>query len=75
MTIIGAMIVAVTASGNTAPLSYVPLLNPVDLCAFLALASVALWLKRLRASTLVSATSALRGVSRWACLRLLRSLL
>ena len=61
LTIVGALIVAVTASGNTAPLLYVPLLNPVDLCAFLALASVALWLKRLRASTLVSATSALRG--------------
>ena len=61
LTIIGALIVAVTASGNTAPLPYLPLLNPVDLCAFLALASVALWLKRLRASTLVSAMSPLRG--------------
>lgn len=61
LTIIGALIVAVTASGNTAPLPYVPLLNPVDLCAFIALASVALWLKRLRASSLVSAANPLRG--------------
>ncbi len=68
LTIMGALIVAVTASGNTAPLPYVPLLNPVDLCAFLALTSVALWLKRLRASTLVSATSALRGRIAWGVL-------
>ncbi len=61
LTLFGALIVACTASGNTVPLPYVPLLNPVDLCAFLALASVALWLKRLRASTLVSATSPLRS--------------
>ena len=61
LTLIGALIVACSASGNTAPLPYVPLLNPVDLCAFLAVASVALWLKRLRASTLVSATSPFRG--------------
>ncbi len=61
LTIIGALIVAITSRGNTTPLPYVPLLNPVDLCAFLAIASVALWLKRLRASTLVSATSPLRG--------------
>ena len=61
LTIVGTLIVACSASGNTTPLPYVPLLNPVDLCAFLAVASVALWLKRLRASTLVSATSPLRG--------------
>jgi len=50
LTTVGALIVACSASGNTTPLPYVPLLNPVDLCAFLALVSVALWLKRLRAS-------------------------
>ena len=61
LTTVGALIVACSASGNTTPLPYVPLLNPVDLCAFLAVASVALWLKRLRASTLVSAASSLRG--------------
>ncbi len=61
LTTIGALIVACSASGNTAPLPYLPLLNPVDLCAFLAVASVALWLKRLRASTLVSAANPLRG--------------
>jgi uncharacterized membrane protein len=61
LTIVGALIVALTASGNTTPLPYVPLLNPVDLCAFLALVSVALWLKRLRASSLVSVAHPLRG--------------
>ncbi len=61
LTTVGALIVACSASGNTTPLPYVPLLNPVDLCAFLGVASVALWLKQLRASTLVSATSPLRG--------------
>lgn len=50
LTIIGALIVGCSASGNTAPLPYVPLLNPVDLCTFLAVASVALWLKRLRSA-------------------------
>ncbi len=61
LTLIGTLIVASTASGNTTPLPYVPLLNPVDLCAFMAVGSVALWLKRLRTSTLVSDAHALRG--------------
>ena len=61
LTTVGALIVAVTTSGNTTPLPYLPLLNPVDLCAFLAVASAALWLKRLRASTLISVLSPLRS--------------
>jgi uncharacterized membrane protein len=61
LTTIGALLVASSASGNTAPLPYLPLLNPVDLCAFLALTSVALWLKRARASSIVSLPSPLRG--------------
>ena len=61
LTTIGALMVACTASGNATPLPYLPLLNPVDLCAFLAVASVALWLKQVRASTLVSAASPLRS--------------
>lgn len=61
LTTLGALIVACTARGDASPLPYVPLLNPVDLCAFLALASVALWFKRLRASELVTTGSPLRG--------------
>ncbi len=61
LTTMGALIVACTARGDASPLPYLPLLNPVDLCAFLALASVALWFKQLRASTLVSETSPLRS--------------
>jgi uncharacterized membrane protein len=61
LTTMGALIVACTARGDASPLPYLPLLNPVDLCAFLALASVALWFKQLRASTLVDASSSLRS--------------
>ena len=61
LTLIGTLLVASTASGNTTPLPYLPILNPVDLGAFMAVASVALWLKRLRASTLLAADHPLRG--------------
>lgn len=39
----GALITAVAAQGITAPLPYVPLVNPVDLAVLLALAVLALW--------------------------------
>jgi uncharacterized membrane protein len=39
----GAMLTAVVAQGITAPLPYVPLLNPVDLAVGLALAALMLW--------------------------------
>jgi len=61
LTTIGALTVASTARGDASPLSYLPLLNPVDLCAFLALASVALWFRQLRASALVGTGSPLRS--------------
>ena len=61
LTTLGALIVACTARGDASPLPYLPLLNPVDLCAFLALASVALWIRQLRASTLVADASILRS--------------
>lgn len=61
LTTLGALIMAGSAGGNVAPLPYVALFNPVDLCAFLALTSVAVWIKRLRASTLVAASSRLRS--------------
>lgn len=49
---LGACIVAVQSNGNARPLPYVPLLNPTDLSVALALAACALWLVRVRASTL-----------------------
>lgn len=61
LTTLGALIVACTARGDASPLPYLPLLNPVDLCAFLAIASVALWIRQLRASTLVADASILRS--------------
>lgn len=61
LTTLGALAMACTAGGNVDPLPYVPLLNPVDLLAFIAIASVALWLKQVRESTLVNATSPLRS--------------
>lgn len=39
----GALVTAVAAEGITAPLPYIPLLNPVDLAVLLALAALALW--------------------------------
>jgi uncharacterized membrane protein len=48
----GALVVAVLSNGEAKPLPYVPLLNPTDLSVALALAVTALWLARLRASTL-----------------------
>jgi uncharacterized membrane protein len=43
LTFTGALIVALFASGRTAPLPYLPLLNPVDLGIALAIAALALW--------------------------------
>ena len=43
LTFTGALIVALFASGRTAPLPYLPLLNPVDLSIALAIAALALW--------------------------------
>jgi uncharacterized membrane protein len=60
LTTLSALIVACFSRGSVAPLPYVPLLNPVDLSAFLALGSVALWIKRLRDSEWVNADSMLR---------------
>jgi uncharacterized membrane protein len=48
----GALLVAVSSSGETRPLPYLPLLNPTDLAVGLALAVCARWLLMLRASAL-----------------------
>ena len=60
---IGSLLVAVSSDGNARPLPYVPLLNPTDLSVALGLAACAMWLQRLRASSLdIPATARAR---RW----------
>ncbi len=61
LTTLGALVMACTAGGNVEPLPYIPLLNPVDLLAFIAIGSVALWLKHICESTLVDEASPLRS--------------
>lgn len=52
LVLLGALGVALTSRGNTAPLPYVPLFNPTDLSVALALAVSALWMRRVRESDL-----------------------
>ena len=52
LVLLGALAVALSSRGNTAPLPYVPLLNPTDLSVALGLAVTALWMRRVRASSL-----------------------
>jgi uncharacterized membrane protein len=49
---LGCLVVALHSDGNARPLPYLPLLNPTDLSVALGLAACALWLQRLRQSTL-----------------------
>ena len=49
---VGALLVAVSSSGQTRPLPYVPLLNPTDLAVALAVATCWLWLARMRRAPL-----------------------
>ena len=58
----GALATALGAAGETAPLPYVPLLNPVDLTVALALAALLYWRRAvLSLSPLPSGAQALRG--------------
>ncbi len=54
---VGAMSACLVAEGITDPLPYLPVLNPVDLSALLALASLALWRKLLQEAQAASATA------------------
>jgi uncharacterized membrane protein len=56
----GALLVAVVSRGESRPLPYVPLLNPTDLTVALAIAVCALWLVRMRQST-ISLPAVMRG--------------
>lgn len=47
---VGALTICLIAEGVTDPLPYIPLLNPVDLSALLALAALALWRQMLQAA-------------------------
>jgi uncharacterized membrane protein len=49
---VGSLVVAVHSDGNAKPLPYVPLLNPTDLAVALGIGACAMWLRRLRASSL-----------------------
>lgn len=60
---IGCLLVALYSSGNARPLPYVPLLNPTDLAIALGLAACAVWLTRIRGSSL--AVPAPARDSRW----------
>ena len=60
---IGSLLVALTSDGNARPLPYLPLLNPTDLSVALGLGACAMWLQRIRASSLdIPATARAR---RW----------
>ncbi|RYY88667.1 MAG: DUF2339 domain-containing protein [Comamonadaceae bacterium] len=60
----GALVAAVTSSGNARPLPYVPLLNPTDLAVALALAACALWLLRLERGAHAALAEPLRQPAR-----------
>jgi uncharacterized membrane protein len=54
----GALLAAVTSSGHTAPLPYIPLLNPTDLTLALALGALVFWRRVLLAAMPAPAQSA-----------------
>ncbi len=47
---VGAIAIAIGSSGNTQPLPYIPLINPVEITIALALAGLLLWILRLKTS-------------------------
>ena len=53
---VGAMLCALLSSGNTAPLPYIPLLNPTDLAVALALAALLFWYVRVGSYRAVGVT-------------------
>ena len=52
LVLLGALGASLTSRGYTAPLPYLPLLNPTDLSVALGLAITALWMSRVRSSDL-----------------------
>ncbi|HEU0044823.1 DUF2339 domain-containing protein [Sphingomonas sp.] len=69
---VGALLTALIASGETAPLPYLPLLNPVDLCVALAIAALLIWRRAvLAADPLPVGAAALRGPTVGAAMGLL----
>jgi uncharacterized membrane protein len=69
---VGALVVAVSSSGRTDPLPYIPLLNPTDLTLALALGSLVFWQRSVVAAVPVPVGSALLINSRyWVALAVL----
>ena len=58
---LGTLLTAAFAAGDTAPLPYVPLLNPVDLAVFLGIATLLLWHRRVSAVHPAPTGSAMLG--------------
>lgn len=64
LTYAGALMTALLSSGATAPLPYLPLLNPVDLTLALSLGGLELWRRTLLAAKSIPGGAAALG-SRW----------
>jgi uncharacterized membrane protein len=66
---IGALVVAVSSSGRTDPLPYIPLINPTDLTLAIALGGLVFWRRALiSAKPAPPAAQALRQPKTWAAL-------
>jgi uncharacterized membrane protein len=69
---LGAFALAWTSSGRTAPLPYIPLLNPTDLAVLLAIGALLLWRRTvLAADPLPAGAALLRQSVTWGALGLL----
>ncbi len=66
---VGALVVAVSSSGRTDPLPYIPLLNPTDITLALALGAIVFWQRALTgAAPLPGGTISLSYAQKWAAL-------
>ena len=69
MVFAGVLVVAVSSSGRTDPLPYIPLLNPTDLTLALALGALVFWRAAVAGATPMPASAAtLRSPRAWAAL-------
>ena len=63
LTFISAVVVALTSSGNTAPLPYIPLLNPTDLSVALGAVALVFWRLQLQRADVQSSQSSIASKS------------
>ncbi len=69
MVFVGALVMAVSSSGRTDPLPYIPLLNPTDLTLALALGAMVFWQRALTgAAPLPGGTISLSYAQKWVAL-------